>query len=273
MKDIRQSSAWARYLESMGWKIEKIDGVYVYLRKIPILGYFAKIQRLEKLTTKTVNSIENKYRPFQISIEPLKEEVTLKDFKLNNSPSLPTKTLQIDLTKSEKKILESFSQKTRYNVKLSLRKKTTVDYSSNILIFTKFWHENFERKRFPFFSQQKNMIELYKAFGKESHILLAKRGGGVISGLFILVFDKTVYYMYAASNNEGRKSFAPTLLTWEAIKLAKKLKCRIFDFDGIYDERFPIKTWKGFTKFKKGFGGKEIQYPGSYIKTRSIIKL
>ncbi len=51
----------------------------------------------------------------------------------------------------------------------------------------------------------------------------------------------------------------------DAILLAKKSGCKVFDFDGIYDERFPIKTWLGFTKFKKGFGGKEIEYPGCYI--------
>jgi lipid II:glycine glycyltransferase (peptidoglycan interpeptide bridge formation enzyme) len=44
--------------------------------------------------------------------------------------------------------------------------------------------------------------------------------------------------------------------------------CKIFDFEGIYDSRFPIKSWLGFTHFKKQFGGNEIAYPGCYIKFR-----
>ncbi|HSX49301.1 MAG TPA: peptidoglycan bridge formation glycyltransferase FemA/FemB family protein, partial [Candidatus Saccharimonadales bacterium] len=152
-------------------------------------------------------------------------------------------------------------------------KNIKVVKSNDIHMFTKFWRENFEKKRFPFFSQQKNIIALHIAFGNNSRILIAESGGKPIAALFILIFDKVAYYMYAASNNEGKKLFAPTLLTWEAILLTKKSGCKIFDFDGIYDERFPLKSWLGFTKFKKGFGGKEIEYPGCFKRTRGIIKL
>ena len=68
--------------------------------------------------------------------------------------------------------------------------------------------------------------------------------------------------MYAASSDSGNKNFAPTLLVWEAILLAKKLKLKAFDFEGIYDERFPkaAESWKGFTKFKEGFGGEKVVF-------------
>jgi lipid II:glycine glycyltransferase (peptidoglycan interpeptide bridge formation enzyme) len=59
----------------------------------------------------------------------------------------------------------------------------------------------------------------------------------------------------------------PTLLTWEAIKLAKKLGDRRFDFEGIADERFPVTNkWLGFSRFKKSFGGNKIEYIGSFSK-------
>ncbi len=277
MKDIRQSPAWTHYLSSVGWKTEEIDNTFVYLKKIPILGWFAKIQRPVILNSKIINFVESKYHPFQFSIEPsnkLQSDLINKlNFKLSDSPSLPTKSLIIDLTKPEQYLLKSFSQKTRYNIKLSKTKNIKVVKSNDIHMFTKFWRENFEKKRFPFFSQQKNIIALHIAFGKSSNILVAKKGGKPIAALFILISDKVAYYMYAASNNEGRKIFAPTLLTWETILSAKKSGCKIFDFDGIYDDRFPIKSWLGFTKFKKGFGGKEIEYPGCFTRTRGIIKL
>ncbi|MBU1323407.1 peptidoglycan bridge formation glycyltransferase FemA/FemB family protein, partial [Patescibacteria group bacterium] len=60
---------------------------------------------------------------------------------------------------------------------------------------------------------------------------------------------------------EGKIKFVPTLLVWEAIKLAKKLGCKRFDFEGIDDKR-----WPGFTRFKKSFGGIEIEYRGSFSK-------
>lgn len=244
---------------------------------MPILGWYAKIQRPTALNSKIINLIESKYHPFQFSIEPSNKSqsdlINKLNFKLSNSPSLPTKSLIIDLTKGEKYLLKNFSQKTRYNIKLSKTKNIKIVKSDNISVFTKFWRENFEKKRFPFFSQQKNIAALHKSFGKNSHILLAEKDSKLIAALYILIFDKTAYYMYAASNNEGRKLFAPTLLAWEGIFMAKKSGCKIFDFDGIYDERFPLKGWLGFTKFKKGFNGKEIKYPGSFIKAKGWFKI
>ncbi len=277
MQDLRQSSNWAKYLEFIGWKVEKINNVYVYLKKIPVLGYFIKIQRPGKILKKDIEKLKQKFKPFQICIEPdsSNQVKLLKElnFKLSKSPSLPTKTLQIDLSRSEETLLKKFSQKTRYNIKLSQRKEIDIKNYRDVLLFTKFWRENFEKNRFPFLSQQKNIIALYNAFGKDANILLVKRNEKIIAGLFILIYDKVAYYMYAASNDYGRKNFAPTLLTWNAILMAKKNGCKIFDFDGIYDERFPIKTWLGFTKFKKGFGGKEVLYPGNFVKNKFYFKI
>lgn len=268
MHDLRQSHAWARYLESIGWKVEKRGGVYYFLKKIPILGYFLKVQRPEKVNFRDTNYFEKKYKPIQILIEPKTKPIREKGYKLSKNSSLPTKTLVIDLKRSYDYLLKSFSQKTRYNIKLSQRKGVGVIETDDINLFTKFWRNNFERKRFPFFSQVKNILALKKSFAKNAYTLLAKKDNKIIGGLFILIYDRVAYYMYAATDDVGRKNFAPTYLTWEAIRLAKKLDCATFDFDGIYDERFPIKTWQGFTKFKKGFGGHEVSYPGSFVKNR-----
>ncbi len=277
MKDIRQTQEWANYLKAIGWKVEEIDDTLIYLKKIPILGWFAKIQRPQVLDQKIIKYIEKKYHPFQFSIEPLKiKNLKLIEnckFKIVNSPSLPTKTIQIDLTKSEKKILSLMHAKTRYNIKIAKRNNITITQSNDIDKFVNFWRNNFEKKRFLLLSQKKNIVALYNSFGKKADLLIAKKDNKIIAGLLLLRTKDTIYYMYAASNNQGRKLFAPTLLTWQALVLGKKYECRIFDFDGIFDERFPIKSWLGFTKFKKGFGGYEIKHPGCYIKTNSIIKI
>lgn len=279
MKDLRQTLAWAKYLKTIGWKVEKSENNY-YLKKIPLLGYILKIQRPKKINFKDIKSLEKKYKIYQVSIEPnlpffsLSQNQLLKQgFKKSKSFSLPTKTIQIDLVEPEKKILSQMHSKTRYNIKVAQRNNIKLVKSDNIEEFTKFWRENFERKRFLFLSQKKNIIALYKAFGKNANLLIAKKNNKIIAGLLLLKTKDTMYYMYAATSNTGRKLFAPTLLTWQAILLSKKSKCKAFDFDGIYDERFPLKSWKGFTKFKKGFGGHEIDYPGCFIKTNSIIKL
>jgi len=53
---------------------------------------------------------------------------------------------------------------------------------------------------------------------------------------------------------------APYLLQWTVIKEAKKNNnYRYYDFYGI-DE----KKWPGVTRFKIGFGGFSVKYPGTY---------
>ncbi len=49
---------------------------------------------------------------------------------------------------------------------------------------------------------------------------------------------------------------------WEAIKLGKKLGCKVFDLWGATDD--PKDPWYGFTRFKLGYGGELVSFPGAY---------
>lgn len=88
------------------------------------------------------------------------------------------------------------------------------------------------------------------------------------SGAIFLLADGIAYYWQAFANKEGRKKLYQYKVVWEGILWAKKKGARIFDFEGIYDERFPNKTWLGFTHFKKSFGGYEVEYSGAFVKSR-----
>ena len=63
------------------------------------------------------------------------------------------------------------------------------------------------------------------------------------------------FYWHNCSTETGKKLFAPTLCVWEVIKESKRRNLQIFDFEGLWDERFPKlnKNWQGFSQFKKGF--------------------
>jgi len=85
----------------------------------------------------------------------------------------------------------------------------------------------------------------------------------VVGGVLLLHWDNMSYYWIAGATKYGKKLFAPTLLVWEAIRQSKKFKSNWFDFVGVWDERLPREhtEWKGFTKFKEGFGGNTVYYP------------
>lgn len=278
MLDLRQTPQYSKYMNNIGWITEGKPGSFAYIKKFPLIGSFIKIQRPQQFNDKTMEQLIKKYRTFQIVFEPIlstnigaavsHNQLILQGYKQSKYPFLPSKTIHIDLTKSEKELLKEMHYKTRYNIKKAKSLKLKTKSSKDIEKFANFWQRCAIKQRGMYLSQKKEIIELNSAFGKKAHIIKCLKDNILLSGILLIQTKDIAYYMYAASSGLGKKLFAPTLNVWEAIKLAKKLQCKIFDFEGIYDERFPLKTWLGFTRFKKSFGGEEIEYPGTFVKYR-----
>ena len=259
-------------MASQGWVVEKIDNTNYFIRKLPIFGSIMKLQRPEKIDFKVIGNLCRKYRVFQVILEPKDESQTINlasnGFKLSKSPYLPTKTLQIDLTKSEKAIYADLQR----NIRTGIKRGETIkmqEYSSpkEIEIFQEAWKKSVKFSRYV--PTVDNLLNLRKAFPSSYSVLLASHNiiGSIIGGvIFTRVSHDSVNYMYGFSSQEGRTSLAHAALLYQGILWGKKMGCKVFDFEGIYDERFPNKSWLGFTRFKHSFGGFEVIYPGCYTK-------
>lgn len=261
MTDIRQYPKYADYLNSKGWIVEKKDGVYYYLRKILFFSVM-KVQRPKKIDLNAIKKLSKKHRAFQVTIEPNTFEEA--DMLIDNGwkivfPFVPSLTTFINLKDSQKKIIAQMSKNARY----SIRKSEHIDLieESNLKKFRKHWRESVSYKRYVLSIE--SMEKLKKSFGEDSLFLLAENG---ISGGIFLKAGDVAYYWYGFVNKDGRKKLSQYKVMWEGIKWAKGKGAKTFDTEGIFDERFPIPAWRGFTKFKKGFGGKEKKFPGAYQK-------
>ncbi len=266
MNDLRQTKEYGNYMRLLGWNVEKIGKANVYIRKVPILGSIMKLQRFRRhVPLEKLNFLQKKYRVFEILLEPLDEKTA--NFYLENKfhfgpPSLATKTIIIDLQNSQNNLLANMHHKTRYNIKQAVKKKVVINKSDDIESFSMLWHKS-AKKRGMYLSLKSEIVAIYKSFENRAQIYFSFVDKELVGGLLTVASSDTVYYMYAATSEIGKKVFAPTLLVWSALENARKEGYKYFDFEGIYDERFPIKNWKGFTRFKKSFGGKEITYPGT----------
>jgi len=173
----------------------------------------------------------------------------------------PDKTLILDITKSEEELLSQLHQKTRYNIRLAQKKGVTVEESNEkIDDFLRLLKQTAKRDKFhphPQVYYQKMLDVL----GKEGMIklFLAKYQSQIIAANIVCFFGSTATYLHGASDYDSRHLMAPYLCQWQAICQAKKLDFRFYDFWGI-DE----KKWPGPTRFKKGFGGQEVDYPGAF---------
>ncbi len=273
--DIRQSPEYAQFMTDLGWKVEKIGLSFAYIRTFPFLGSFVKIQRISTLIPfEEIEKLRKKYQVKKLVITPLLtslpvmvgESFTRFGYRMDTQPSTPTKTIHIDLRPSYRTIFATFTPEKRRAVRRAIKHQIRVVPSQNIQEFARL-----KRKQNGIlgFLLTKEIITLWKNFrNKKAVLLLAYKDDVLLSGVLLLFHGKTAYYWYAVSTSLGKKLFAPTLLANDAIKTAKKRGATVFEFEGIYDARYPIVTssWKGFSKFKSGFGGKEIEYVGSFKK-------
>lgn len=278
MIDIRQSVNYEEYLKSQGWIVERIDRVNYFVKKLPIIGSVLKIQRPLKVNFETIEKLEKKYRVFQTILEPslltFHDLIIRHGFKLSKNPFLPSKTIHLDLIEKTGDIFLNFSKDTRYSIRKGERLEVKEYKSpSDIKIFHEAWKKSVNFNRYV--PSLDSLLKIKKSFPQSKSIFLASHNniGRIIGGALFTtsshgVSNYITYYWYGFTNDEGRTSLSQYALLYQGILWAKKNGSEVFDFEGIYDERFPNKTWLGFTRFKKSFGGTEVFYPGCYTRFR-----
>ena len=175
----------------------------------------------------------------------------------------PSKTSILDLGQSEEELMKQMHHKTRYNTRLAFKKGVEVrDGEEKDL--DKFWElmtQTGNRDGFRLHPRvyYEKMLNLDKEFLK---MKVAELEGEVVAvGLFSF-FGATATYMHGASSYRHRRVMAPYALQWRAIREAKSRECRYYDLYGVDPDK-----WPGVTRFKKGFGGTEVHYPG----TRDVV--
>lgn len=272
MKDIRQTPQYANYLSKIGWIVETIDGINYFIKKIPFIGSVIKIQRPEKIQVSTITKLTKKYRAFQIicELKDKNQELRIKNqgFKLSKSPYLPTKTLYVNLTKTKEDLFRGLKKDSRYAIRKT-QDEIRISYHVSRIVpveeFRNAWKKTVGWRRYvpPIY----HLNALKKSFNKNCLFYCSRTMKQEIeAGAIFLIGDKTAYYWQAFTSKEGRKNLSQYKIVWEGILWAKKQGAKIFDFEGIYDSRFPNNSWLGFTHFKKSFGGNEVEYPGAFSK-------
>jgi len=234
-----------------------------------VIGSIIKVQRPETIPLKKIEKLAMEHNAFQIIIEPKNKLdvkfLTANKYKESKSPFLPTKTLHLDLTKTN----EELKQGLKKDARLAIRKNNQPSISElqlkDIERFRNAWKKAVNKKRYV--PPLPHLMALKNTFGDKALFLITKDNS---AGAIFLIGDRIAYYWQAFSNKEGRKNLAQYKIIWEGILKSKAKGSKILDFEGIYDERFPNKSWQGFSHFKKSFGGHEVEYPGVFTKIHLI---
>lgn len=257
MIDIRQTKQYANYLKATGWTVKRISNVNYSIKSFGIFGSFLKLQRPEKIDIKRLKKLIKKHHVFQISIEPknsndLQRLTSAHGFKLSD-PYLPSKTLLLDLTKSQSHLLKNMRKNTRHVLRHT---KIQVKTNPDLKLFRRTWKKTVGWRRY--IPTLNNITTMQTCFGKNALFLLDQNTN---TGAIFLKTKEMAYYWQAFTDKAGRQKSVQFQIVWQGILWAKKSGCKFFDFEGIYDERFPNQSWRGFSFFKAGFGGKIKTYP------------
>lgn len=264
MKHLTQSDAWARFRLATPnvKKILKIGSCQIFIHKIPFVpftvAYLPRPEKIENL--EEIKEACQKEWAIFLKIEPTTKLDQLDKFAQSRS-ILPQHTIYIDLIKPEKDLLEEMHEKTRYNIRLAEKKGVMVKQNNDIETFIKLLTETEDRQNF--YSHNPNYYRKLFAILKPI-ILMAYYKDIPIATIILFNHDGVLYYPYGGSDPKYKEYMAPSLLHWEAIKLGKKLGCKIYDMWGSY-KNTPTESdpWWGIYRFKKGFGGNEITFPDS----------
>lgn len=180
----------------------------------------------------------------------------------------PTHSLVVDISQSEKTLLEGMKSKWRYNIRLAQKKGVEVYWDTTeegAEIFASLMAKTTKRKEFASYDAEyfKKLVKHVGAF------CFAKVGSNTVAGVFIAFFGDHAYYLHGASLYDYRSYMAPHALQWEAMMEAKRRGVKHYDFWGVAANPPANEQEKHLvdvTRFKAGFA-KNVEltpYAGNY---------
>ena len=179
------------------------------------------------------------------------------------------RTILLDLSRDYETLLQEMHTKTRYNIRLAERKGVEIDLVSSAS-FEKVW-PLFETtaSRGQFRLHQKNyyaaLLKTCSEGSVRAFLATARYAGEVVAANVMVDAGSTRTYLHGASSDKHRDVMAPYLLHDALIQDAQVQNLSWYDFWGIAPEGSGAEHHHaGITRFKKGFGGEEVQYPGTY---------
>ena len=279
-----QSWQWGEFQEEVGgviWRIGAIEDSgqliasaklvkkqlpmgksYFYCGRGPVIREAGQATAISNELFKTINNLAVEEGVMFLRFEPV-DEFKISDFPFPISKTIdvqPSQTLILDLTKSEEEILQAMHQKTRYNIRLAEKKGVKI-VEAGADRFEEFWQlltSTGDRDNFNLHgrSYYQAMLKMDNNFVK---LLFAEYRGKPLAGNLVVFFGDTATYIHGGSSGNNREAMAPYAMQWHTIKLAKQAGYKYYDFHGIDENK-----WPGVTRFKMGFGGQVVKYPGTF---------
>jgi peptidoglycan pentaglycine glycine transferase (the first glycine) len=287
-----QTSFWGEIKSVFGWSVSRLAvndcGAQILFRHLPLGLSFAYIPKgpVGHLHDELLCEIDNccrQHRAIFLKVEPdlweTGEGVVLKPpvgFRLATHTIQPVRTLVVDISGDDNTILGRMKGKTRYNIRLALKRGIIVHPSADLGIFYGLLQATAKRDQFGIhsFEYYQRIYEIFHPRG-ECELFMADYNGEPIAALMVFLYGPRAWYFYGASSEKYREYMPTYLLQWEAMRWARSQGCCEYDLWGVPDANndaleadFTHRQdglW-GVYRFKRGFGGELRRNYGPWDK-------
>lgn len=240
-------------------------GTFLHLRHGPVFNKFNQSAFLFLLSK--LKSLAKKHKAIFIRISPLlpADSNEIHFFKKLGFRSAPVHNqdaencLVLDLSQSLEEIWQNFRKTTRNLIRKAERLGVKIKQGKqeDLKTFFQLYRKTARRQHFV---EHKGIKEEFLEMSKDNQIglFLGFYQNTPLCASLIVFYGKQAVYHHSGSI----KSNIPAnyLLQWEVIKEAKRRGHKYYNFWGIAPEGKPKHPWQGLTLFKKGFGGKNIDF-------------
>ncbi|HEY7415352.1 MAG TPA: peptidoglycan bridge formation glycyltransferase FemA/FemB family protein [Ktedonobacteraceae bacterium] len=183
-------------------------------------------------------------------------------------PMQPLRTIVVDLQADDTELRARLKDKTRYNIGLAARRGVTIRAAQtldDVRNWYRLLHVTGKRDQFGIHAQE-YYLRAWELLREQEYarLFLAEHEGELLAGIFVSAFAHEGIYLYGASSNERRNLMPNYLLQWEAMLWARSQGARHYDLWGIPDTDDTGEAMAGVYRFKRGWGGRVVQFTGCY---------
>lgn len=261
---------------TMGLLIRKVPGTAImYACRGPVCDLHD--QALVRRLVEDAAEVGKKYHACSLKIDPdvpaddaevaaLFRELgfTEPDHSKNFEGIQPRFVFRLSLEgRTDEELLAFFQQKTRYNIRLAIKKGVTVKLCGpealpdfHRIMVTTGTRDHFVVRTEDYFRR------MLAALGEHARLYMAYLDGKAIAGTLAIGYGDKVWYLYGASSNEYRNVMPNYLLQYEMIKWAVERGARIYDFRGVSGDLDESNPLYGLYRFKRGFNGEFTEFIG-----------
>lgn len=184
---------------------------------------------------------------------------------------LPAHTVFLDLEKANDQLLKKMKPKTRYNIRLALRKGVKVHDVGHHNLET--WYRLYAETAARNGINNQGIGYFRSVLGTQASgsrspakvsLLLAEYEGKALAGMVLAMSGGRATYLYGASSSKNRNLMPSYALQWEGIRKAKAAGCQEYDMFGIAPAPDPSHPMYGLYRFKTGFGGNIFHRQGCW---------